>query len=63
MEFATTDLCDEHDDLSIADPLFTNFGSSEPFAGPIATVKIHEDNVLVRQMLESEGAGRVLASR
>ena len=60
MEFATTDLCDEYDDLHIADPVFTNFGSVDPFAGPIATVKVHEDNVLVRQALETSGDGRVL---
>ncbi len=30
------------------------------FCGPIATVKVHEDNTLVRKALEEQGDGRVL---
>lgn len=61
IEFSTTDLSDVHGDaFRIADPVFRDFGAREAFAGPIATVKVFEDNTLVRGRLESPGEGRVL---
>jgi regulator of ribonuclease activity A len=60
MEFATTDLSDANEHLPVAAPLFTDFGGTRVFAGPIATVKTFEDNVLVRATLETPGHGRVL---
>lgn len=59
MDWTTADLCDEHD-VEVADPLFRHFGRRDAFAGPIHTVKVHEDNVLVRRELEGPGGGRVL---
>ncbi len=59
--FATADLSDAHSDqVQIAEPIFRQYGGQTQFHGPIATVKIFEDNVLVRQMLASAGNGRVL---
>ena len=63
MSFKTTDLCDAHESdpsLQIADPLFKDYGGIKTFCGPIATVKVFEDNVLARNMLETPGEGRVL---
>lgn len=40
--------------------MFRDFGGQTTFFGPIATVKVHEDNALVRQALEEPGRGRVL---
>lgn len=61
MTYATTDLCDAHaDDLQIAEPIFQDFGSTTRFHGPITTLKIFEDNSLVRDLLETEGNGGVL---
>lgn len=61
MSFATADLCDQHDDkIKVAEPIFRAYGASLSFAGRIATVKIFEDNVLVRQALADQGEGRVL---
>jgi regulator of ribonuclease activity A len=61
MSPATSDLCDAHGDaLQVVAPLFRDFGGRRRFAGPIATVKVREDNVLVRAALEQPGAGRVL---
>lgn len=58
---STTDLCDEHGDVvQIATPDFTNYGGKRSFAGFIATVKVLEDNVLMRAILEQPGEGRVL---
>ncbi len=57
----TADLCDEFEEaLQIAEPVFTNFGGRRAFHGPIRTVKVFEDNSLVRDALESPGKGRVL---
>jgi regulator of ribonuclease activity A len=61
MTFHTTDLSDNHSDrVSVADPIFRSFGLRERFAGPIATLKVFEDNSLVRSTLERPGHGRVL---
>jgi len=57
----TTDLCDAYpDDARVVAPLFRDFGGRGAFSGTIVTVKVHEDNVLVRQALEEPGGGRVL---
>ncbi|MGZ3451309.1 MAG: ribonuclease E activity regulator RraA [Polyangiales bacterium] len=60
MVLATTDLSDAHSDVQIAEPLFRDFGGERAFFGPIATLKLFEDNALVREALESQGEGRVL---
>jgi regulator of ribonuclease activity A len=61
MPFATPDLCDEFGaEVRVAEPLFRDFGGVEHFAGPIATLRVFEDNALVRQALEMPGGGRVL---
>jgi regulator of ribonuclease activity A len=61
MSHATTDLSDAHPDaIQVADPIFRDFGGQRSFHGLIATVKLFEDNALVRTMLETPGAGRVL---
>jgi len=55
------DLCDDHGDLvQVAEPLFHDYGARRAFSGPIATIKCHEDNVLVRNTFETPGQGRVL---
>ena len=61
MEFTTADLCDAFPQLiQVAEPLFHEYGGVTSFAGPIDTLKVFEDNTLVRQALESAGRGRVL---
>ena len=68
MDFKTTDLCDEHfelcnqfsDRLQIAEPVFGDYGDELRFSGPIVTLKVFEDNTLVRKALEEPGEGRVL---
>lgn len=61
MNYATTDLCDAYSqDLQIAEPIFYDFGSTTSFSGPITTLKLFEDNSLVRDTLETEGGGGVL---
>ena len=61
MAFATADLCDEFGaEVQVAEPLFRDWGGSRCFAGPIESLRVFEDNALVRQALEEPGLGRVL---
>lgn len=60
MSYMTTDLSDAYPDFPVADPIFRSFGQHARFAGPIVTLKVFEDNALVRATLETPGAGRVL---
>ena len=61
MPIRTADLYDDFaDELQIAEPLFSDYGGRAAFHGEIATVKVFEDNVLVKETLNSAGAGRVL---
>ncbi len=58
---ATADLCDEHiDKLQVADPIFVDYGGETCFEGEIHTLKVFEDNTLVRAALEKEGTGKIL---
>ena len=61
MDLLTTDLCDAHEDrVRVVEPMFSSFGGRDAFHGQIATLKLFEDNSLVRMALESPGEGRVL---
>jgi regulator of ribonuclease activity A len=66
MSHATCDLCDAHEErladgsLQVLEPGYLSFGQHRRFAGPAATLKVFEDNSLVRQLLEQPGDGRVL---
>jgi regulator of ribonuclease activity A len=63
MTFRTSDLCDLNEGnqhLQIGDPIFRSFGGKPRFSGPITTVKVFEDNVLIQTVLQEQGAGRVL---
>jgi len=57
---ATTDLCDAHPEIQVCDPVFQIFGGRLSFSGQITTLKVFEDNTLIKQAVESPGAGRVL---
>ncbi|MBK8119539.1 MAG: ribonuclease E activity regulator RraA [Sulfuritalea sp.] len=61
MDLLTTDLCDANEDrVRVVEPMFRSFGGRNAFHGRIATLKLFEDNSLVRMALESAGEGRVL---
>ena len=58
---ATADLYDAHGEtLRVLAPIFRDFGGARTFEGPVVTLKVHEDNSLVRSTLEEPGQGRVL---
>lgn len=60
MSTATTDLSDAHPEAQVCAPLFRDFGGRTAFHGAIKTLKVFEDNALVRATLETPGEGRVL---
>ena len=61
MEVATADLIDQHgESLQSCDLQFRQFGGRNRFSGRIRTVRCHQDNVLVRQVVSEPGDGQVL---
>jgi len=66
MELHTADLLDAHEDqlrlgrLHVVAPMFKSFGRRPSFQGPITTLKVFEDNSLVRKTVEQPGRERVL---
>lgn len=61
MEIHTADLCDSFEDkVQVVSPMFRSFGGRSAFGGEITTLKLFEDNALVRRALESPGQGKVL---
>ncbi|PWZ33280.1 putative 4-hydroxy-4-methyl-2-oxoglutarate aldolase 2 [Zea mays] len=66
LPLATAEACDANaalimnGDLRSLQPIFQIYGGRQIFAGPVVTLKIFEDNVLLREFLEEKGHGRVL---
>jgi regulator of ribonuclease activity A len=60
MSLSTTDLSDAHPRAQVLAPIFRDFGGVAGFHGRAVTLKVFEDNALVRATLESPGEGRVL---
>jgi regulator of ribonuclease activity A len=61
MPLATADLYDERgDDLQSLPLQLRSFGRVRAFDGPIRTVRCHEDNALLKSVLETPGEGAVL---
>ncbi|MDZ5474023.1 ribonuclease E activity regulator RraA [Bacillus sp. 31A1R] len=61
MSFKTADLCDDFsNELQVLGSELQSFGKRTAFFGPICTVKVYEDNVLVKQALETIPTGSVL---
>lgn len=66
MSFATCDLCDANEEklaqgsVQAIPPGFHSFGKATSFAGPAKTLKVFEDNALVRSVLETPGDNHIL---
>lgn len=61
MPISTADLHDANEDtVQVAEPLYRDYGGAKRFFGQVATVKVFEDNSLVRAALEEDGRQRVL---
>ncbi len=62
MSFQTADLYDANEEkVNVCLPLFQSYGNKKKFSGKIVTIKCHEDNTLVGDILRNEnGKGKVL---
>ena len=65
MTFKTPDLCDQFEaDLGktvrVVAPMFKHYGNRKSFSGQIVTLKLFEDNSLVRTAFGEDGNGKVL---
>jgi hypothetical protein len=65
MTFKTPDLCDEFEaelgkTVRVVAPMFQRYGGRNSFSGQIVTLKIFEDNSLVRTAFAENGEGKVL---
>jgi len=65
MTFKTPDLCDAFEaelgkSVRVVAPMFRRYGGKTGFCGQIVTLKLFEDNTLVRETLGGNGQGKVL---
>lgn len=61
MDFHTADLCDAHEDrVRVLAPMLRSYGGARAAGGPVRTLKIFEDNALVREMLAEPSQGAML---
>ncbi len=65
MSFKTADLCDEFcgDDcteIQVAGTCLNSYGGRSSFYGQVVTLKLFEDNQLVRDQVNADGKGKVL---
>ena len=59
--FYTADLCDAHEaEVRTTDPVFSIYGKRLAFGGPIRTLRVFEDNSLVKDAVSGVGDGAVL---
>jgi len=66
MRFKTPDLLDNNEariqagSVRIVAPMFRHYGGRSAFSGQIVTLKLFEDNSLVREVLAEQGRDKVL---
>lgn len=66
MSFKTPDLLDRHEEktqngsVRVVAPMFQPYGGRASFSGQIVTLKLFEDNSLVREVLAEDGRDKVL---
>lgn len=61
MQYNTSLLCDIYaDTIDVVEPLLTNFGGRNSFAGEVVTIKCFESVGLIYKALAENGAGKVL---
>jgi len=65
MTFKTPDLCDQFETelgktVRVVAPMFQRYGGRSSFSGQIVTLKVFEDNSLVRAAFAEDGSGKVL---
>jgi len=61
MTYTVPDICDDFlPCLQVLEPLFLDYGGQAKFYGEIVTIKCFEDNSKVKQILATNGKGKVL---
>jgi len=56
----TADLCDAHDEASVAPGDFVNYGAGTACLGPVEVITTENDNSLVSSTVRESGNGRIL---
>ncbi len=61
INYVTPDLCDAFpNQVEVVEPMFRNFGGRSSFGGEIVTVKCFEDNSKVKELVDTDGTGKVM---
>ena len=61
MQYNTSELCDMYlDSVDVVEPMFAYFGGRSAFGGEVITIKCHEANGQIRDVLQRNGEGKVL---
>lgn len=60
MLFTTPDLSDAFPDTQALAPILKNIGGKKTFWGKVETLQCPDDNSLVKELLNSEGEGKIL---
>ena len=60
MSFSTPDLSDANPEAQALSPILKNLGGRKIFWGKIETLQCPEDNSFVKELLNSEGGGKIL---
>lgn len=60
MLFTTPDLSDAFPDTQALAPILKNIGGKKAFWGKVETLQCPDDNSLVKELLNSEGEGKIL---
>ena len=60
MSFSTPDLSDENPEVKALSPILKNLGGKKVFWGKIETLQCPDDNSYIKELLNSEGSGKVL---
>jgi regulator of ribonuclease activity A len=59
MDFYTADICDTFENISILQPLFTNYGKAVKCQGEIVTIKVDEDNSDLITLLKTKVENKI----
>ena len=60
MSFSTPDLSDENPEAQALSPILKNLGGRKIFWGKVETLQCPDDNSFVKDVLNSEGNGKIL---
>ena len=59
MSFYTADICDNFENITVLEPLFTNYGKATKCKGEVVTIKLDEDNSDLITLLKTKVENKV----